>query len=153
AGDRSQWLNQIARTISHEMGHAFGLEHEVSDPAGATDPLRHSVMGTVNRDFSRDFVFEDVTFMTEVGTAQNAYRTLLREDVLGKSDRTWVAVLKPGELTVSGNSVANDLELWKGAGASWDVYVDGAWTNVGLGSVDVNSLNPFSTSLGKVNIF
>jgi Ca2+-binding RTX toxin-like protein len=151
--NRLQWLNQIARTISHEMGHAFGLEHEVSDPSGATDPLRHSIMSTVNRDFSRDFVFEDVYFTTEDGSSQNAYRTLLREDVLGKSDRTWMAVLKPGELTVSGNSLGNDLELWKGAGSSWDVYIDGTWTNVGLSSVDVNSLNPFSTSLGKANIY
>jgi Ca2+-binding RTX toxin-like protein len=154
------WLNQIAATISHEMGHAFGLRHETSDPRGSLDHITHSIMGAadvtgdgfMDRDWSRDFVFQDMYYTTDAGVSQDAHRHLLREDILGESDRTWMAVLKPGELTVSGNSAGNDLTVFAGPGRSWNVSIDGATRNVSLSAVDVESLNPFDQDLGRINV-
>ncbi len=73
----SDFVNRIARTVSHEMGHGFGLEH-ISN-TNITDAQSHNLMsvpvdvngdGDVNdpgeeaRDFTRDFGFQDITFNT-----------------------------------------------------------------------------------------
>lgn len=150
--DRDGWFNQIARTISHEMGHAFGLDHEVSEYGSLTDALSHSIMGTPNRDWTRDFVFEDKYFKIDDGTSQNAHRHLLEDDILGRSSSTYIAVLQPGELTISGNAAANNLQIYQLSSTQWQVIVDGVSTIVDLESVDVHSLNPFDLDISSVEI-
>ena len=147
---RDEWLNQVARTISHELGHTFGLEHEESDSTGSTDPITHSIMGTVGRDFTRDFVFQDRSFSTEDGVSQNCHQYLNRSDVLGESNRVWMQVQEPGVLTVSGNSAANVMRLLPRSATSWDVVVDGVWTAVDLNSSNTQSLNPFDAPLTSI---
>jgi hypothetical protein len=104
---REAVINSMARTISHEMGHTFGLEH-TTDTAG--DAVSHHLMnapsgGIDPRDFTRDFVFVDQTFNTDIGP-QNAYQILSRSDVLGQSTRAWMAVLNPGTLTIYGSELS-----------------------------------------------
>jgi Ca2+-binding RTX toxin-like protein len=152
AGNKDGWFNQIARTISHEMGHAFGLDHEVSDPFAATDPITHSVMGTSSRDWSRDFVFQDRYFVTAGGIWQNAHRTLLKEDVLGRSFSTYIAVLEPGVLTVSGNYRANEIQVREWSSTTWQVTLDGTSTYANRNSTSIFSLNPFDEPITRVKI-
>jgi Ca2+-binding RTX toxin-like protein len=149
-----RWFNQVARTISHELGHAFGLGHEVADPLGDADPITHSIMGTppVERDWTRDFNFHDREYTTEQGTSQNAHRHLLQEDILGHSDNTWMAVLQPGVLTVSGNSAANTIDVEQAPNDLWVVSIDGTGQFVHLHSFNVGSLNPFDQDIVSLQI-
>ncbi len=147
-----RWLNQVARTVSHEMGHAFGLEHEVADYGALTDALSHSMMGTTNRDWNRDFVFQDRSFQLDDGTYQNAHRELLKENILGRSNKTFVGVINPGELTVMGNSSDNNIQVYKYNDNYWQVVVDGDTTYVNLNSYNVFSQNPFDLKVNKLNV-
>ena len=98
------FVNRVARTVSHEMAHTFGLAH--LSTATGTDAQTHHLMEVDNRDFTRDFGFQDIAYNTDSGV-QNSHQILSQENVLGKSRDPWMAVLKPGELTVSGG-IGND---------------------------------------------
>ncbi len=104
ASSLDDFVNRISRTVSHEMGHTFGLDH--LSTATGTDAQTHHLMEVNNRDFTRDFGFQDIAYNTGSGV-QNAHQILSKENVLGRSRNPWIAVLKPGELTVSGG-VGND---------------------------------------------
>jgi len=150
--DRREWLNQIARTVSHEMGHAFGLDHEVSENGQITDAFSHSMMNAIpgERDWSRDFVFQDRAFKMENGGYQNSHRELL--NVLGRGYSTYIAVLRPGELTISGNDAANTINISRHSDHFWKVVVDGKTTYVNRNSYSTNSLNPFDQKISRVRI-
>src|SRR5262249_62130101 len=56
---------------------------------------------------------------------QNAHHMLSLPDVLGPSKHSWVAVLKPGELTVVGDNAANTILINRGAtGTNWVISID-----------------------------
>jgi hypothetical protein len=185
AGSLDGFVNRMARTISHEMGHTFGLEH-ITNP-GWSDAQTHHLMnapvdvngdgddddpGEDQRDFGRDFGFQDLTFNTEAGP-QNAHELLSREDVLGKSRDPWVAVLRPGELTVSGGigsdtikvekvpvllppvSTAGQSRLFDGVISTtprWRVTVNGDARLVELNADGLATLNMFDAPIGRANV-
>jgi Ca2+-binding RTX toxin-like protein len=159
--DRFQWLNQISRAISHEMGHAFGLEHEVSEAGVLTDAHSHSMMcapasapGSPDpRDWTRDSVFQDRSFTLADGTTQNAHEHLLADDILGRSDSPYVTVLTPGYLTVVGNGLDNVIDVSDNGNGTWDVVIDGVLTVVSVSGSGVDSLNPFDTALHAVMVY
>ena len=104
-------VNRMARTISHEMGHTFGLDHITA--VLTDDASRHHLMnagGPGTRDFSRDFVFEDLSFATPSGN-QNSHQILSDAFVLGESANSWIAILKPGELTIKGSDLADTITI------------------------------------------
>lgn len=166
-GNYSRFVNWMARTISHELGHTFGLDH-INTP-NPTDAQTHHTMNTVNRDFSRDFGFQDQTYATPSGP-QNSHQ-LLRAN-LGDSTRPWAAVLRPGVLTVHGSSGSDWLTVrpsgtyWRdgttvvGPSASdWQV---GIYTGSGglvatyhvdpSAAPDIDSINPFSLAIESVAV-
>lgn len=148
------WLNQIARTVSHEMGHSFGLDHIISDPSGQTDPIRHHIM-SLDRDWNHDFNFHDAPYETEswwLGE-QNAHQILSQPNVLGPSLRPWIAVLRPGELTVSGNAAANNISIGPSGTTMWSIAIDGQTSTVHINATGVHSLNPFATPLTSISVY
>ena len=65
AGSLDDFVNRISRTVSHEMGHTFGLAHLTT--ATGTDAQTHHLMEVNNRDFTRDMGFQDIAYNTESG--------------------------------------------------------------------------------------
>ena len=161
----TRFVNSVARTISHELGHSFGLRHQTGDPSGDTDAPTHSIMmtgdidgdGTLDRDDSRDYSFHDRSYDTERSgnpqDPQNAHAVLSSLNVLGPSNRAWMAVLRPGTLTISGNSGNNTIRVSPQDADTWNVLLVGQNTLVDVNSIDTNSLNPFDASLSVINIF
>jgi Ca2+-binding RTX toxin-like protein len=162
AGDSTanRFINHVARTISHEMGHSFGLEHAIG-PNG--DPLSHSIMaapsnGNDPRDFSNYFNFPDRSFEVKGDIEkQNAHQYLT--DTLGDSARPWTAVLKPGELTVEGNVVDNALTVRRNSNGTWAVNVSASFFGHSISasylvdpdnSPNIRSINPFDTAISKI---
>jgi Ca2+-binding RTX toxin-like protein len=158
-------INCMARSISHEMGHTFGLEH-IIDPTWSDAQTHHlmnapvdvngdgdkSDAGEDQRDFARDFVFLDMSFNTSAGW-QNAHQILSRTDVLGPSANPWIAVLIPGRLTIVGNNLANTINVTRNtANTSWTVTGAGASLTLTLASVDTTSVNPFDAALNYMVI-
>src|SRR5262249_21669731 len=143
----ADWLiNGIARTISHEMGHCFGLEHVVIDPND--DAMTHYMMGTPAdgadgepRDFMHDFGFQAISYMTAEGYAQNSHRYLT--DTRAASTKPWLAVLKPGELTVVGDDTPNTITVDSLTSNLWFVINGNATTVIAASSPGLESLNPF----------
>jgi len=167
----SKFINFMADSISQEMGHAFGLAHVVSDPSGDADPITHHIMYGADRDYEHDFNFQDRTYKTDLfgqytyttsvnhpefntTDLQNSHQIFSLPDVLGPSTHPWVAVLKPGELTVVGDNAANTILVKNGpVSASWLVTIDGQLTLVDLGHQPVTTtLNPFDQSLSAIRI-
>jgi len=171
----SKFINMVAGTISQEMGHAFGLAHAIADPSGDADPITHYIMRSgygTQRDYTRDFNFQDRTYQTDLfggnfvykpsvnhpefntTDLQNSHQMLSVPDVLGPSTHPWVGVLKPGELTVVGDNAANTIVVKNGPGsASWLVTIDGQLTLVDLGQQPVTTtLNAFNQSLSTIEI-
>jgi Ca2+-binding RTX toxin-like protein len=170
-----KFINGVAEAISHEMGHAFGLGHISADPSGDADAIRHHIMnpmrtGAASRDADHDFNFQDHTYQIDIadtGTIedsinhpelnntnlQNAHQILSMPDVLGPSTHSWMAVLKPGELTVSGDDAANTILVKNGPGnVSWLVTIDGQLTPVDLNAQFTQTLNPFDQPLSQIRI-
>jgi predicted Zn-dependent protease len=179
------FVNRMARTVSHEMGHCFGLEH-ITNPEWS-DAQTHNMMnapvdlngdgdgqdpGEDQRDFTRDFGFQNLAFNTDAGS-QNAHQILSREDVLGASRDPWMAVLKPGELTVSGGTAADTIKVERlpflsdtigGFGAArlpfgvistiprWRVTTNGTVQLVDLNTNGRTTLNNFDTPIGRANV-
>jgi len=179
AGSLDSFVSRVARTVSHEMGHTFRLAHLSDTPE--TEAQTHHLMEVNDRDFSRDFGFQDIAYNTDSGV-QNAHQILSKENVLGKSRDPWIAVLKPGQLTVSGG-IGNDTikvealpfilppiltqqpVLLDGGVAlalppsvaipltpKWRVTINGEVTDVALNANGFNTLNNFDTPIGRVNV-
>lgn len=174
------FVNRVARTVSHEMGHTFGLAHITTAPT--SEPQSHHLMEVNDRDFTRDMGFQDVAFNTDSGV-QNSHQILSQENVLGKSHDPWMAVLKPGELTVSGG-IGNDritverlpvllppiltqgpviLDAAPGAARllsdivvsftpRWKVTINGVSEIVALNASGFNTLNNFDTPIARLNL-
>lgn len=161
----TQLVNSVATTISHELGHSFGLRHNSDDPTGEFDPVTHSIMmtgdidgdGVRDNDRTRDFSFHDRLYNTERGgdakAPQNAHEVLSLPDVLGPSSHAWMAVLKPGTLTISGNSGNNTITVRPVDADTWNVLLTSSNTEVDINSLDTNSLNPFDDPLSVISIF
>jgi Ca2+-binding RTX toxin-like protein len=160
----NDFVNRIARTVSHEMGHGFGLEHITN--TNITDAQSHNLMsvpvdvngdGDVNdageeaRDFTRDFGFQDITFNTADGP-QNTHQILSREDVLGRSLSTWTAVLRPGELTVSGGVGNDNIQVSRLPLFRLGVTINGTARSISVFSSSVTSPNMFDASISRVNL-
>jgi Ca2+-binding RTX toxin-like protein len=84
------------------------------------------------------------------GYEQNAHQHLT--DVLGASTKPWLAVLKPGELTIMGDDNANTIIVSKGNGNKWSVSIGGVTTTLDASTPGLNSLNPFDAALSKIYI-
>lgn len=179
AASAAKFINAMAHAISHEMGHSFGLWHVIADPSGDADPITHHIMndgrfdrGTDDRarDFDRDMTFQDRTYQVDFSAfnftisvnhpefnstdLQNAHQILSLPDVLGPSTHPWMAVLKPGELTITGDDVANTILVDRGPlNASWGGTIDGQLTSVDLRSQFVITLNPFDQQLSVMRIY
>jgi hypothetical protein len=114
---QEQFINRVGRTISHEMGHTFGLAHVVID----SEVKSHHTMGFEgdNRDFDHDFGFQNISYDTTNGGIQNSHKILT--DALGASSSPWTAVLQPGQLTVMGNSSNNTLTVTETETDHWRI--------------------------------
>jgi hypothetical protein len=168
------FVNEVATTISHEMGHTFGLGH-LTNPAENPGAIRHHIMTSV-APAGRNYNFQDLTYTTDVFAydyrlssrhpefntrVQNSHRHLSHPDVLGPSPKPWAAVLTPGSLTIMGSAGGDDARVvpdhrW-GPG-DWGVTVKDVGTGAQVQSAtvdpsafpDINSLNPFGTPVGTI---
>jgi Ca2+-binding RTX toxin-like protein len=150
------------------------------------DARTHHLMNTVNRDFDHDFTFQDITYDTDVfdfavqnsanhpefnTSIQNSHQYLSHPDVLGPSAGSWVAALKPGELTIFGNNADNNISVTPGAGNDWNVSIGTKYTfsnpitratftfwlysnmTVDANTPDLESINPYDDALTKIKIY
>lgn len=155
------FVNRMARTISHEMGHTFGLEHVIAD--ANDDASTHNLMNAPagnnddDRDFGHDFVFLDMKVQTESGQDQNAHQILSDPTVLGENTGSWRAILKPGELTLKGSNAGDTITVAPlSNNTQWQVTgVRNTFSLTLATSTDkVNQVvNPFDVSLSRINIF
>lgn len=168
-------VNRVATLISHEMGHAFGLAHAVNsnyhppvvadyDPEHP-DAIGHSIMTYVAPDYGHYFNFQDLSYHTDQyyyaydstgfpvlsSLEQNAHQILT--GVLGPAPNSWLAVLRPGELTITGDDAANNINVAPGAGDQWIVTIDGVGTVLDTRTPGLESLNPFAVPLTQIHIF
>jgi hypothetical protein len=158
-------VNRMARTISHEMAHTFGLDHINNTAWG--DAQTHHIMnapvdvngdgdtddaGEDQRDFTRDFGFQNITFSTDSGS-QNAHQILSQEDVLGKSLNPWLYVLNQGQLTVSGGSGGDNIDVERLSASQWRVTTNGTATTVSLSANGFASHNPFDFAINQLRVF
>jgi hypothetical protein len=155
-----QFVNAVARVISHEMGHAFGLDHVPINPAN--DAMTHLIMGDFadgaavdTRDWNRDFNFQNTTYFTEIGLWQNTHSHLT--NVLGASSAPWAAVLRPGVLTVNGDNTNNVIEI-DAVANQWEIFIKSQTapsTLLQLNPVNptINSLNPFDAAITRIDIY
>lgn len=183
-----QFVNKVARTVSHEMGHAFGLGHIVSNSPEFDDARLHHLMNTDFPDVGHDFNFQDIEYETDVldprtrtyesqnqelnKSSQNAHDYL--KTVLGESSGSWMAALKPGELTIVGNDYANTIAVTQGPGDEWTVMQSsdipisfswyggwsrgGTWTITTTTTLDaanpgIDSLNPYDDPISSVHVY
>lgn len=153
----SRFINGVAHTISHEMGHCFGLDHVIIDPSN--DAMTHFMMGeskvnatTEARDFSHDFNFQDIAYQTVTGGMQNSHQIL--SDTLGVSSGPWLAVIKPGELTISGTDGSDNIQVNPSTIANmWSITTNSVNRLLSLTSRSINALNPFDAKLSRINVF
>lgn len=149
-----KFINMVAETISHEMGHAFGLKHVEVD--ASNDAMRHLIMGVPaasggdGRDFNSDFNFQDITYDVEGGGTQNSHQYLT--SVLGASTNAWAAVLRPGVLTINGSEWADSISVSRPSLYKWSLTVNGVSKMLDhKGGLD--SLNPFDTPLSSIAVY
>jgi Ca2+-binding RTX toxin-like protein len=155
----SDFVNRVAQTISHEMGHAFGLKHAPIE--SLNESMKHLIMGVPSasfeqRDFNKDFQFQDISFAVEGGGTQNTHQLLTQ--TLGASPNPWVAVLRPGELTIHGTESTDQIQVAQ-MGNDWRVSVNffSKMVNVhGFGNGDLEgsreALNPYISQLNTIII-
>jgi Ca2+-binding RTX toxin-like protein len=164
ANSPSDFVNRVARTISHELGHTFGLAHITN--TNVSDAQTHHLMGVpvdINgdgdtgdageavRDFTRDFGFQDLFFNTDSGF-QNSHLILSQDNVLGRSLGSWTAVLKPGELTVSGGVASDNIQVTSVTPSLWRTSINTAQTFVPLFANGQNTINMFDAAIARVNV-
>jgi Ca2+-binding RTX toxin-like protein len=149
----AMFINQIANFVSHEIGHTFGLDHILyyEAPAWGTS-MMPPFLGAEN------LTFADVTYETGTGP-QNEHRYLTR--VLGASHQAWAAVLRPGELTITGSSADDKVEIIDWGAGDWVVLVNlkdspnpapASFYRVdSTCAPDVYSLNPFPTPIQTIH--
>ncbi len=147
-------VNAIARTITHEVGHALGLDHIDGTPAGPNmaDARTHHLMNTVDRDFTRDFNFQDIAYPTDSGS-QNSHTILSNPGTLGPSPDAWASVLEPGVLTIQGSAGADTISVLPSTPWSWDVLVGGESYSLDTSFPGIDSINSFDTSMTTINIY
>lgn len=153
----SRLVNSVAETISHELGHSFGLRHHSSDLAGEAGTISHSIMAIEDTDTTRDRGFYDISYNTERGgndmPPQNAHQILSAPDVLGPSSQVWLSVLEPGLLTISGSDAAEAIVVNPVDMDTWNVQLRDTNTQVDVVSLDRNSLNPFDEALSRIAVY
>ena len=91
------FVHFMSNFVTHEVGHAYGLSHV--DITAHPDAVNRNVMDATL--LFRNAGFWDMDLTLASGGTQNQHAELL--SVLGPSNRAWAAVLRPGELTISGN--------------------------------------------------
>jgi hypothetical protein len=138
----------VAKEIAHQLGHCFGLYDVLSSTVdGVTE---HDIMGSPAY-YAEGAAFPDIPIQDVMLNTVNAHQYLLT--VLGDAPGAWVAVLKPGELTISGdntmdNSITLQLDPSYGHG-SLEVVLNAqtiTWDTL------QNQLNAFDQTLTRVNI-
>ncbi|MEO2048251.1 MAG: hypothetical protein ABGX16_16990 [Pirellulales bacterium] len=162
---QEQFINRVGRTISHEMGHTFGLDHVEID----SEVLSHHTMGVEgdNRDFDHDFGFQDINYDTANNGFQNSHQILTNE--LGASKNPWAAVLRSGQLTVKGNGSNNTLTVTETGTDHWSVsmsaryyesfgpysfyYTDTTTVDLDADNPDIDSINPFAAAISKIKVY
>lgn len=157
-----KFVNAIARTISHEMGHAFGLGHIDAGPVG--DTQTHHLMNVIDRDYDHDFAFQDIDYVTVTSgylasaeypelntTTQNAHQYLSHPGVLGSSSDPWFAVLKPGELTIAGSDNRDSISIKPAGKSAWDVTVSTAHQSFVKSSYRLPSYTYYVTTTTRVD--
>jgi hypothetical protein len=150
----------VAQEIAHQLGHCFGLYDVLTSSVDGI--TQHDIMGSPS--YGDAGVFPDVGIQDVMLNTVNAHQYLL--SVLGASPNAWMAVLKPGELTISGDdSIDNSITVtrqpvnWLGT-SSWQVVLNSqtAWATDSNGAITVwntahNSwLNPFDQDLTRINV-
>lgn len=175
-----RFINFVADTLSHEMGHTFGLDHVAINPAD--DAQTHYILGVPaagggeTRDLSHDFGFQDIAYNAQtvrpngaiVTVSQNSHAILSQADVLGPAQQgSWIAMLRPGELTVMGDAAANELSVdhsltnanrWTAKAGFWTTWTVqpifmGKTLEVDIANPGIESINPFDAPLTKINVF
>ena len=141
------FVNQVARVISQEMAHAFGLGHIQTGVVFNTNAQPNHIM---NIDFTTaarfnpnaDPNFQNITYATDIGGGfrvaestdnplftipnsinQNAHQILSNPDVLGPSQNAWVAALRPGELTINGSGRDDQIDIVQQDPNTWSVQI------------------------------
>jgi hypothetical protein len=180
---QDQFVGTVAKTISHEMGHAFGLCHPSLDWADENPALALSSLMKSGRGLKapHDGGFLDVSYETSDSSRewypnlpqyQNAHQILSDPGVLGPSPFCWAAVLKPGELTIHGDDNHNEITVAPQSDGSWSVNVtylgwspliyrwEGLLTHVPITESFVvtdqptwGSLNPFGEPINRIRIY
>jgi hypothetical protein len=166
------FVASVAKTSAHEMGHSFGLYHPKHRLPGYTY-WDANMMRQGEVEQAGDVCFMDVTYVTNkrIGfgpgdyLTQNAHRILSDPDVLGPSQSSWVAVLKPGELTIHGDNLDNQIVVNPRWGSSWVVSVTSSYPWVFSSSVTktfvvrtdgdpgYGELNPFDEPINSIRIY
>jgi hypothetical protein len=153
----------VAQEIAHQLGHCFGLYDVLTSPVDGVTP--HDIMGSPS--YGTAGVFPDIPIQDVMLNTVNAHQYLL--SVLGASPSAWMAVLKPGELTISGDdTIDNSITITRlpddpNYGSSWQVVLNTqtAWGTDSNGALIVwtsgnsplsNWLNTFDQDLTRINI-
>ncbi len=138
------FVNSMARTISQEMAHAFGLGHLETGFITNPDAQPNHLMNIDNTfDRFEDPNFQDISYTTDLAVGgfrvsesetnprwtvarnvnQNAHKILSDPDILGPSNSAWIAALKPGELTISGSPLGDTIDIEQTSPDSWSVDI------------------------------
>jgi hypothetical protein len=154
---RDGFVNFLASVISHEAGHSFGLEHVLisahpeADDRNLMDPFL----------YDRNMSFWDRSLSVEGGGTQNQH--LYLTETLGASPDPWAAVLRPGQLTIQGDSYGNLVSVYHlgGPGSDWQVTIrwEDRWRTWHTQSYqvdpsaapDINSLNQFKNAITLIH--
>ncbi|HEX5106031.1 MAG TPA: hypothetical protein VFV87_19565 [Pirellulaceae bacterium] len=154
---RDAFITGVASTISHELGHTFGLWH--NQPSATQSDLErqalvNDMMSAVS--LGHDQAFLDIAYLiTPSLSPQNSHRHLLRGDILGPSKNSWAAVLRPGELTISGNASSNDIGVWEFGGSisGYSIQIDGRSIIAEHRATSAYSLNLFDQVLTTILVY
>jgi Ca2+-binding RTX toxin-like protein len=151
---REAFVIAMANFISHEVGHSFGLGHV--DTSVETNANDRNLMDPFL--WLRDMGFWNQNLTLVDGTKQNQHEELTR--VLGASDHAWAAVLRPGELTISGSNYDDHYEIVDNHDGTWEVqqtrtfsgveYIADRLTVDPSSSPGRDSINQFRDALTKI---
>lgn len=154
------FVNLVSYTVSHEVGHTFGLAHVAGDSKGVQSELM--IQYYFKGDLKHDYGFrgepyplaEDRVKARRGQSVQDSHKLLTT--VLGPAHRPWASVLSPGILTVYGDSQSNVLRVLPTGSLVWTVDLDSTHLylnpNPDPATYDTDSLNPFDISISRVLI-